>query len=247
VIGSIRLQFVGCGDAFAGGGRFNTCLLLAGAEEPLLLDCGASSLVALKAAGIDPAGIGCVALSHLHGDHFGGLPFVILDGQFSGRTRGLVIAGPPGTGERVGRTFEALYPGSPAKDRPFDVRFLELREGEPCPLGPAVVTPFEVPHSSDAPSYALRVLYGSKVITYSGDTGWTDNLLTAARGADLFVCECNFFDTRAPNHLDYRTLIGKRDQFECRRIVLTHMSDEVLARLDEVQLETAIDRGVIEL
>jgi ribonuclease BN (tRNA processing enzyme) len=44
-----------------------------------------------------------VFVSHLHGDHFGGLPFLILDGQFSGRTEPLTVAGPPGTADRLAR------------------------------------------------------------------------------------------------------------------------------------------------
>jgi len=77
-----RIQFLGSGDAFGSGGRFQTCLHLSGPSEPVLMDCGASSLIALRRAGLDPSEIGCVLLTHLHGDHFGGLPFLILDGQF---------------------------------------------------------------------------------------------------------------------------------------------------------------------
>ena len=116
----MQLTFLGSGDAFAGGGRFQACLHLAGGDEPLLLDCGATTLVALKRADIDPASIGFVALSHLHGDHFAGLPWLILDGQFSKRTRPLEIAGPAGVRERVERTFEALYPGAAAVERAFE-------------------------------------------------------------------------------------------------------------------------------
>jgi ribonuclease BN (tRNA processing enzyme) len=188
-----------------------------------------------------------VAVSHLHGDHFAGLPFLILDGQFAGRTRPLVIAGPPGVRERVERTFEALYPGSSSAERAFETRFIEFEEHAPCELGPAVVTPFEVLHGSGAPPYALRVQYGDRVIAYSGDTEWTDNLIAVADGADLFVCECNFFDKKVPSHLDYMTLAQHRDELNCRRLVITHMQDEMLARLGEADVEAACDGAVITL
>lgn len=245
----VRVTFIGSGDAFAGGGRFQACLYLDDTAdgEPLLLDCGATTLVALKRAGMDPAGIGWCALSHLHGDHFAGLPWLILDGQFARRTKPLMIVGPEGVRERVERTFEALYPGATTAERPFETRFLELAERTPCPFGPALITPFEVHHSSGAPSYALRIEYGGKVIAYSGDSEWTDALLGVADGADLFVCECNFFDHKAPGHLDYHTLASKRDQLACARIVITHMSDEMLAHVDEIELEAAADGAVIAL
>jgi ribonuclease BN (tRNA processing enzyme) len=244
---TIRLRFLGSGDAFGSGGRLQACLHLDGGQEPLLLDCGATGLISLKQAGIDPAGIGWVALSHLHGDHFAGIPWLVLDGQFAGRTRPLVVAGPPGTQERLERTFDALYPGSADAERQFETRFAILRHGVPCELGPAVITPFEGRHGGGAPAYSLRVEYGGKVIAYSGDTEWTDNLTAAAYGSDLFVCETNFFDTKVPGHLDYMTLADKRQELDCKRIVITHMSDEMLARLDELDIDAAHDGLIIDL
>jgi ribonuclease BN (tRNA processing enzyme) len=213
----------------------------------MLVDCGATALAGLKREGIDPATIGCVALTHLHGDHFGGLAWLIIEGRLSKRSRPLVIGGPPTTAERLARASESLYPGSGHAETPFAVRYVEYAERSPCELGPATVTPFEVIHQSGAPSYALRVEYGGKVLAYSGDTQWTENLINAARGADLFICECNFFDQRAPGHLDYQTIIEKRSQFDCERLVLTHMGNDVLARLSDLELETARDGLTIEL
>jgi len=243
----IELQFIGSGDAFGSGGRFQTCLLLSGAGDPLLIDCGASSLVALKRAGVDPSSIGWVLLSHLHGDHFGGLPFLILDGQFSRRTRTLVVAGPPGVRHRVEATMEVLFPGSTRVARRFTAEFVELPDGGASRVGPARVTAFGVEHASGAPSYALRVEYGGKVIAYSGDTEWTGRLVDAARDADLFVCEAYTFDRKIRYHLDYRTLRDHLPHIGCRRIVLTHMGPEMLGRLRDVDIEHAEDGSRVVL
>jgi ribonuclease BN (tRNA processing enzyme) len=246
-VSSVRLRFIGCGDAFASGGRFHTCFHLEGGDQPLMIDCGATSLAALKREGIDPASIGWVALSHLHGDHFGGLPWLILDGQFAGRREPLVIAGPPGTETRCKQLFEALYPGATSVQRRFEISYVEMPERNACELGPAVVTPFEVIHQSGAPSYALRVEYAGKVIAYSGDTEWTDALLEVADGADLFICECNEYERAIPGHLNYRTLLGRRSELGCRRLVMTHLSQEMLARVEAVEIEAAADGVTIEL
>src|SRR5476649_1725090 len=93
----MRLTVIGSGDAFGSGGRFNTCFLIEAQNKKLLLDFGASSLVALKSRQIDPGAIDGIFLSHLHGDHFGGLPFLLLDSQYlNRRERPLAICGPPG-------------------------------------------------------------------------------------------------------------------------------------------------------
>src|SRR5579884_3707047 len=244
----VTLRFLGCGDAFAAGGRFQTSFYLEGGNEPMLVDCGATALVALKRLGIDSSSIGLVALSHLHGDHFGGLPWLVLDGQLrAGRTRPLVIAGPERTEERFTQAFEVLYPGAQEGGWDFEVQVVELREREPCELGAAVITTFPVIHAPGTFPHALRIEYGGRVVAFSGDTEWTDVLLEVADGADLFVCECQAYERHVPGHIDYRTLSAKRAELGCRRLVVNHLGDDMLARVGELDVEAAEDGMVIEL
>ena len=242
---AVTLQFLGCGDAFGSGGRLQTCLHLPAAEGGLLVDCGASSLIALKRAAVDPASIGWIALTHLHGDHFGGIPFLVLDGQFSRRQRPLVIAGPPGVRARMEAAMEVFFPGSTRVTRRFALEFVELAERVPLALGTTTVTAFGVNHESGAPAYALRLALADKVVAYSGDTEWTESLVDAARGADLFVCEAYFFDKAVKYHLDYQTLRTHAGRLACKRLVLTHMSSDMLARLADADVETARDGLVL--
>jgi ribonuclease BN (tRNA processing enzyme) len=201
----------------------------------------------MKRAGVNPSEIGCVLLSHLHGDHFGGVPFLILDGQFSRRERPLRIVGPPGVQARVEAAMEVFFPGSAKVQQRFTVEFVELRDRVATPIGPATVTPFLVEHACGAPPYALRVEYSSKVVVYSGDTEWTENLVEAARGADLFICEAYFFDKTIRYHLDYQTLLSHRAQLHCKRLILTHMSQDMLSRSGMVEIDCAEDGWIVEL
>lgn len=243
----VELQFLGSGDAFGTGGRLQTCMLLRGGAEPLLIDCGASSLIATKRAGVDPSDIGTVVLSHLHGDHFGGIPFLVLDGQFSRRERPLVIAGPPGVGARVEAAMEVMFPGSSTVTRRFDVQYVELAERIPTAIGPATATAFAVEHASGATPNALSIEYCGKTVAYSGDTEWTPALLDAARGADVFVCEAYSFEKKIKFHLDLASLREHAAELECRRIILTHMGPEMLAHIDGIEWERAEDGKTITL
>jgi ribonuclease BN (tRNA processing enzyme) len=237
----VELRFVGSGDAFGSGGRFQTCLHVRSGASEFLIDCGTSSLIAMRRFGIDPAGVDLVLLSHLHGDHFGGLPFLVLDAQFRHRTRPLRLAGPPGLEARLRDAMEVLFPGSTRVQRSFILDFVELTDRVATAVGPVSVTPFEVVHGSGAPSFALRVAGDGKVIAYSGDTEWTDALLEVAGGADLFVCEAYFFEKKVKYHLDYRTLMAERPRLGCRRLILTHMSEDMLGRLPLPGVEWAED------
>src|SRR5258708_25504571 len=133
---TVTVTFAGCGDAFGSGGRLQACIhLRPDGAPPVLLDCGATSLTALKRCGLDPGEVGVVFVSHLHGDHFGGLPFLVLDGQFSGRADPLTVVGPPGTAARLRSAMECLFPGSTAARRRVAVRVTELAPGSPVPAG----------------------------------------------------------------------------------------------------------------
>ncbi len=244
----MRLQFLGSGDAFGSGGRFNTCFHLERSEHGnVLVDCGASSMVAIRKWGVDPNGISTVLVSHLHGDHFAGLPFLLLDAQLvSRRTTPLTLAGPPGFRERLTIVMEAMFAGSTKVERRFALDIHELELHERVELDHLTVTPYLMKHYSGAPSYALRIETEGKVLTYSGDTEWVDELIPAGRGADLFICEAYFFDKVMKYHIDYTTLTKHLPEIGARRTIVTHMSAELLDRQNEIALEAAHDGMIVE-
>jgi ribonuclease BN (tRNA processing enzyme) len=243
----VLLRFLGSGDAFGSGGRYQACLMLSGGGGNVLIDCGATSLTAMKRYGVDPSTIETVLVSHLHGDHFGGLPFLILDGQFSRREAPLLIAGPPTTEERMTATMEALFPGSAGVQRRFDIDYRELAAKERRAIGSVAVTAHPVEHASGAPAYGLRVEYGGRTIAYSGDTEWTEDLVDLARGSDVFVCEAYFFDKAIKYHLDYATLKANLARLDCGRVIVTHMTQTMLEREEEIEVEAANDGLVVRV
>jgi ribonuclease BN (tRNA processing enzyme) len=238
----MEIRFLGSGDAFGSGGRYHTCFLVTAAETRFLIDCGASSLIALKRYGVDPNSIDAVLVSHLHGDHFGGLPFFLLDAHLvSRRTRPLTLAGPPGFRDRLRQAQEVFFPGSTGIASKFGLTVIEMPERVMQRIGSVQVTPFLVQHYSGAPPYALRIEVDGRVVTYSGDTEWVENLIPAAAGADLFITEAYFYDKKVKYHLDYATLRTRLADIGAKRVILTHMSAEMLARRAAVDLDCAED------
>jgi len=238
----VRIRFLGTGDNFGSGGRLQACIHVDTGESRFLIDCGASSLIGMKRAGIGSAAIDAILISHLHGDHFGGIPFFILDAQLiSRRVTPLVIAGPPGLKQRVHDAMEVFYPGSFGIERKFSIDFMEMAEDETARVKDLSILPVRVIHGSGAPPYALRIECAGKIIAYSGDTEWTDALRDVADGADLFICESYFFEKQMKNHLNYRTLMAHKAELRCKRLIITHLGDDLLNHRDEIELEVAED------
>lgn len=244
----MQLQFVGCGDALGSGGRFNTCFHVTGERVNFLIDCGASSLPALKRLAIARDDIDLILITHFHGDHFAGLPFLLLDAQFTRRTRPLVIAGPEGIETRLTQVMEALFENSSKTKQRFELSVVALKPKEARSFGATTVTPYPVLHGdSGGPFLAYRIEAEGRVIAYSADTEWTDTLIPAARGADLFIAEAYYYDRIVKNHLSLKTLEANLAEINPKRLILTHMSDDMLGRLGTLAHTAASDGMIIEL
>ena len=230
----MKLTVLGCGDAFGSGGRLQTAYHLSApggaGGGAMLIDCGATTLIGLDRAGLDANGIGTILISHLHGDHFSGLVWFTLHALHVARRKvPLVIAGPPGLERRYREASEALFPGALAQPIPYNLSFLEMSAGRRDAIGWCHVTPFEVSHPSGAPSHALRIEAEARVVAFSGDTEWVESLVPCGGGADLFICECYAFERATRYHMRWQTLAGQLPRLGARRIMLTHMSGEMLA------------------
>ncbi|MDX2263626.1 MAG: MBL fold metallo-hydrolase [Hyphomicrobiales bacterium] len=233
---SARLTIIGSGDAFGAGGRMQSCCLIEHGGQGVLLDCGATSLVALKRQGVSLLAFDTVLITHLHGDHFGGLPFLLIDWIYvSKRVAPVVIAGPPGIEARFWAACETLYPIISQAPRRFEMLFLEIAPGERATVSGMAVQAFEMKHFSGAPSLAYRMTMDEIVFAFTGDSGWCDAVTQAGQGADLYLMECYQYDLVLDMHLDFQTIHSRRDSLGAKRIMLTHMSEAMLARADEAR------------
>jgi ribonuclease BN (tRNA processing enzyme) len=244
----MQLRFVGCGDAFGSGGRFNTCFHVTGTSVNFLIDCGASSLPALKRHGISREDIDLILITHFHGDHFAGLPFFLLDAQFTRRARPLVIAGPQGIKTRLMQAMEVLFEHSSRTRQRFELSIAALEPERTRSFGAVSVTPFAVVHGeSGGPFLAYRIEAEGRIIAYSADTEWTETLIPAGRDADLFIAEAYTYDKVVKNHLSLKTLQAHLPEIKPKRLILTHMSDDMLGRLDTLAYTAASDGMVVGL
>ena len=245
---SVSVRFVGSGDSFGSGGRFQTCILVDGPHSRFAVDFGASSLIALRQQGIDHNTIDAVLLTHLHADHCGGVPFLLMDAMLSARRdRPLTIAGPRDVRARMEQLAEALFPGMHVMTPKFPLEYIELTVARPNRVLDLVVTPQAAQHTAETNPLALRVQVGDRVIAYTGDGEWTEDLGKIGHDADLLIAECYYYEKPIRWHLNYPALVEHKKHFRAKRLILTHMSREMLAHAGDIPEECAHDGMVVAL
>jgi ribonuclease BN (tRNA processing enzyme) len=252
VADTVRVRFLGTGDPFGTGGRFQSCILLEGPNGRFLLDCGATTSLALARAGIDPTTIDGIVVTHWHPDHFGGLLNLALDALIRARDgatqarrqRPLWIAGPVGTDARLRAALELfgwMPPPTADGSDPLAavVEHIPLIPGQPTRRGPLEIRARSAVHTPEA--LCIRVEMDGRAIAYSGDTAWTDALIELADQADLLICQTYTFELEHPIMLSYRRLARERHRLTCRRLILTHVGAELESRLSDVSEQVAED------
>ena len=245
----VTVTLMGTGDAFASFGRSQSGYLIDSPAGRVLLEAGPGLMPALKSGGISTDSFDLLLISHLHGDHFAGLPFLILDFMWETRRKKmLTIAGPPRLEERTWALARTMFPHFELDKIKHKLKFVVLEPGRSARLGKFKVRAIRSPHTKPDISLSLRIDGGGKSIVFSGDSGWNDELVEFSDGADLFLCECTYFESaHLKFHLNYPLLAANRDKFKVRRMVLTHLGREVLNREDEIALEMGYDGMKIQI
>ena len=239
----MKVSILGAGDAFASRGLCQACYVIEGNGKTILMEAGPTLLSSLKRARFSPSDLDLVLISHLHGDHFGGLPFLILDYMWESKLKGnLTIAGPRRLEQRTWTLFENLFPTFPEEKVTRRLKFEVLEPGQSRNFDGVQVATIRTPHTKPDVSLAFRITLGGKTVVFSGDTGWTEELVPFCEGADLFICECTYYDSAHLNfHLNYPLLVEQRSRFKVGRMVLTHIGREVFEHKSDVKIEMATD------
>jgi len=217
-----KVTALGSADAFNSAGRGHTCWLIEDDRGVCAVDFGATALMALKRLGREPNGIDAVHFTHLHGDHIGGWPFLLVDAVYrEKRVRPLVASGPPGTRERLQQLWSACYARAADKPLPFELTVHEMQAGETARLAGREVRAFAAQHATP-PDVALSLRIGG--LAFTGDTGViADGLLDGAR---LLCAECTHAAGTDSRHLSW-------DQLKDVKIpmLLAHLGEEARKRL----------------
>ena len=235
----MKLTVIGSSDAFNSAGCFHSCYWLDEvADRPLMVDFGSTALSALRRAGRGPLELGGVLVTHLHGDHIGGFPHLMINSLYNEvRTEPLLVVGPTLLASRIEGLFEMAYPRLSQRESPYAMHYTELLPGDETEILGARVKAFAAQHM-DPPDQPLCLRVTARdgtVIAFSGDTEFCPGLLAAADGADLLVAECTALDHPAGRHCTWSDWLAHFDDVGAKRILLTHLNAEMRASVPELR------------
>lgn len=243
-----EVVFVGTSDAFGACGRRQSAVLLRGQSGTMLLDCGTTTSTGLCDLDISRDEIDAIVISHFHGDHYAGIPIILFGALYEDeRTRPLHIVGPPGIEARVRKLADSMCYGLDDREWTFRIEFDEFAPGKTLEAGPVRCDAFETLHQPITSPHGLLIHDGKQRIAYSGDTGWFPELPSRVAGADLFICECTYHAQGFGYHLSHDDMVEHAHEFDCGRLVLTHLGEEMRKAADTSEFEIADDGSVVRL
>ncbi len=224
-----RLKILGCGDAFANGGRHTTSFLVHQEGKGFLIDCGSSTLVRLKQEGFTVKNINTIFITHFHGDHYGGLPFLLISMKFEiNDGHKLTVIGPEGIKEKTRNLQESMYPGTGVLVDELNIDFIEYNMSLQKLEGVSFQS-YAVTHSPPSIPHGIKITWGGKSLAFSGDTEWDDNLIELSNSTEIFITECNNLKIDSPGHLSLKTLREKFAKLNTGKVLLSHMGPEILS------------------
>jgi ribonuclease BN (tRNA processing enzyme) len=237
---------VGSSDAFNAAGRAHSCYLVEGeGAGPIMVDFGATALAALRRVGREPTELAGIAVTHLHGDHIGGFPFLVIDGMFNAiRHDRLEVVGPVNLEERITRLCDVTYGDVAEREKPYELSFRSIEPGERATLAGIEIAAFAAEHM-DPPEQPLCLrleLAGGGSVAFSGDTKLCDGLFEAAAGVDLLVAECSALAPPCGRHITWSEWREVLPAIGAKRVLLSHLGAEVRANIP--RLLTEVPPGV---
>ncbi len=220
-----KIIFLGTSSAFGSDGRNLSSHLLINDGSFLLLDAGPAVITLLKKQGVKPQNISEIYVSHLHGDHFLGLVFFVLEFMDLEPPKAPVSLFLPKDGEKhLEKLLSLTFPSILSKPWQAYFEISEETEGE---MGKYYFNTFPADHQENA-----RLLYLESEdysLGYTGDTGpETPYLQDVLFSSDYLITECTTFEKVIPHHLTYKYLERQKKLIKSKQVFLVHTHEDMV-------------------
>ena len=213
---------LGSGNAFNIDKRGHTAFLL---DKKFLIDCGATTLYKIQEFNIDLTSLKYVLITHFHGDHFAGLPFVLIYLKYIlHRSEPIKIVGPIGLKENYQQLMNLTYPDM---EFPFLVQLQELQKQEEIFLENYQIKAYPITHKTESIGYRIEDAQHS--FAFTGDTILNEEVFTLMEGVDVGIVELSLWDNpdNKVMHVSLEELIRLRGKIHAKRLYFNHITDSL--------------------
>jgi len=222
----LELSFLGSANAFTPGGRYWSSFV---ANGRYVFEAPPTLLPHFKHLGLPLADIRVVFVTHFHGDHFLGLPFLFLEYTYlTPRKEDLFIVGPPGIEAKSESLTEMAFPGLSDAETTYRRVYLEVQPGGEHSLAGLRFQALPMRHAAQKMAcFGYKLRLDGKTLAYTGDTEMCDEIFLLAEGADVLVLDCSYSESEGPEHLSLPEVLEVRKRVSPRTtIILTHLDRE---------------------
>lgn len=222
----MKIDFCGVGEAFDEQ-HTNTSILVTLPQPPLrqiLLDCGFSAPSPFWRISPDPMALDAIWISHFHGDHFLGIPQLMLRMFENNRKKPLTVIGQKGVRKLVLNAMELAYPGFLSK-MAFTIEAIEVDAGQSFET--AGFNGSVAPSVHSKPCLALRLDNDNNSVFYSGDGRPSEDSRQLAKGCDLIIQEAFTVDKTLHGHATITEAIAMAKEADARYLALVHVNRDV--------------------
>ena len=218
----MQVHFLGVGEA-CDPERFNTSLLVVSGSKNhyILLDCGFTTPHRYFADCSDPNQLDALWVSHFHGDHFFGIPLLLLRFWEMERSKPLLLVGQPGLEEKVKNILDLAYPAFLGRLQ-YALQYHEIEDGQSLHVGGFFWQAAVTEHSQ--PCLALKLSADGKSVFYSGDGRPTVASISLAQGCNLVVHEAYRVVGQTANHGSLAECLNLARQTGCEKLAIVHVA-----------------------
>jgi ribonuclease BN (tRNA processing enzyme) len=225
----MKVIVLGSGTSVPHPRRASTAHWLETEHGTLLLDISVDAPHRMAQERLDWVNLDAIWISHFHLDHSGGLATFLFGTRSAPQTQQRRKPLTVYAGKGFKQILTAFDEANNYKlfKQPFPLQVIELELGTEFEILPNLTAQtFATPHTPE--SMAIRLTdAGGKVLVYTSDTGYSEELAEFAKGADLLMMECSFFkDKPVKTHLKLSEALQLARIAEPRKLMLTHLYAE---------------------
>ena len=214
----MKICFLGVASSINANGIGSSILI----NDRVLIDAPPACNANLLKNNIDLNGISDIFISHLHGDHFIGLPFLLIEYMLLDRATPLNIYGDHRLEKTIFDLLVLAYPDINTKEqiKKSNYVFHNINEYSEINIEDISIAPFDTEHSPNSKGFVIKE--NKKKILFSSDTGMFEGLAKKIEECDEIIIDGTTFDLNIPGHINYMQIKKLAYQFNEKKFFVVH-------------------------